>query len=150
MTPDNGEPLPEGWGRSRSSRPTPPGAGRTESAAYGRHQARAVPRGLSFTEALAEELSATGVHIMAAHPGGTDIGFIHGTTATTDTPARVAADTLDDYARRRAASYPGRFTNRASTVASRFLPSRTVSKVTAALNRKQGLHKARDVADTPA
>lgn len=110
---------------------------------------------LSFTEALAEELRGTGVHVMAAHPGGTDTSFFDGTTATmnpalVDTPARVAADTLDDYARRRGASYPGRFTNHASTVASRFLPRRTVTRLTATINRKLGLHQARDLTDTPA
>jgi short-subunit dehydrogenase len=107
---------------------------------------------LSFTEALAQELRGTGVHVMAAHPGGTDTSFFDGTTAkmhpaVLDTPERVAADTLDDYARRRSASYPGRSMNRASTVVSRFLPRRAVTRLTAALNRKLGLHEARDLAE---
>jgi uncharacterized protein len=109
---------------------------------------------LSFTEALAEELRGTGVHVMAAHPGGTDTSFFDDTTASLhqallDTPARIAADTLDDYARRRTASYPGRFTNRTSTTVSRFLPRTTVTKLTAALNRKLGLHESHDLTDVP-
>jgi len=107
---------------------------------------------LSFTEALAEELRGTGVHVMAAHPGGTATSFFDGSTATLqaarlDTPEKVAADTLDDYTRRRTASYPGRFTNHASTTVSRFLPRKAVMKLTATLNRKLGLHESRDRTD---
>jgi short-subunit dehydrogenase len=67
---------------------------------------------LSFTEALAEELRGTGVHVTAAHPGPIATGFFDGTSAAihsaAGTPATVAARTLDDYARGRAASSPGR------------------------------------------
>jgi short-subunit dehydrogenase len=66
---------------------------------------------LSFTEALAEELRGTGVHVTAAHPGPIATGFFDGTSAAIHSggpPATVAARTLDDYARGRAASYPGR------------------------------------------
>ncbi|GAA1639632.1 SDR family NAD(P)-dependent oxidoreductase [Actinoplanes couchii] len=109
---------------------------------------------LSFTEALAEELRGTGVHVMAAHPGATDTSFFDTSTmevnpAFSDTPDRVAADILDDYARRHTASYPGRFTNQAMTVVARFLPRRTVTKLAAALNRKLGLHEARDLTGAP-
>ncbi|HWS36761.1 MAG TPA: SDR family NAD(P)-dependent oxidoreductase, partial [Actinoplanes sp.] len=105
---------------------------------------------LSFTEALAEELRGSGVHVMAAHPGGTDTSFFDTSTVTLpsayiDTPERVAADILDDYARRRATSYPGRFTNRVITVVSRFLPRTTVTRLTAAMNRGLRLHEARDL-----
>ncbi|GIE76379.1 hypothetical protein Aph02nite_23290 [Actinoplanes philippinensis] len=105
---------------------------------------------LSFTEALAEELRGTGVHVMAAHPGGTDTSFFDDSTAVMhkpliDAPERVAADILDDYARRRPVSYPGRLTNHLSTVVSRFLPRRTVTGLTAGINRKLGLHEARDL-----
>lgn len=104
---------------------------------------------LSFTEALAEELRGTGVHVMTAHPGGTDTSFFDESTATMnpayiDTPERVARDILDDFTRGRATSYPGRFTNRAGTVAARLLPRRTVTSLTATLNRKLSLHEARD------
>ncbi|RSM69342.1 hypothetical protein DL991_40040 [Amycolatopsis sp. WAC 01375] len=68
---------------------------------------------LSFSEALAEEPRGTGVHVMVAHPGAISTGFFDGTSATidprvADEPARVAARTLDDYARRRAVSYPAK------------------------------------------
>jgi uncharacterized protein len=110
---------------------------------------------LSFTEALAEELRGTGVHVMAAHPGGTDTSFFDESTANLhrdllDTPAKVAADTLDDYSRRRTASYPGRFTNHPATAASRFLPRKAVTRLTAALNRKLGLHESRDLTEASA
>jgi short-subunit dehydrogenase len=108
---------------------------------------------LSLTEALAEELRDTGVHVMAAHPGGTDTSFFAATTATMhpahmDTAERVAVDILNAYAKRQAAAYPGRFTNRAATLASRFLTRRSVTTLTANLNRKLGLHEARHLADT--
>lgn len=106
---------------------------------------------LSFTEALAEELRGTGVHVMAAHPGAIATGFFDGTTATidpraADTPDAVAARTLDDYARRRAASYPGRSVNRAMTWASRVLPRALVARLAGGFNRRLRLHEVVDVA----
>ncbi|AGZ40892.1 SDR family NAD(P)-dependent oxidoreductase [Actinoplanes friuliensis] len=105
---------------------------------------------LSFSEALAEELRGTGVHVMAAHPGAVATGFFDGTTATidpsaADTPATVASQTLDDYARRRAASYPGRGVNRLMTWAARLLPRRTVARVAASFNRRLRLHEVVDL-----
>lgn len=103
---------------------------------------------LSFTEALAEELRGTGVHVMAAHPGAIATGFFDGTSATidpaADTPETVAAQTLDDYARRRAVSYPGRGLNRAMTWPARLLPRTVVTRVTGAFNRRQRLHQTVD------
>ncbi|MFE3739766.1 SDR family NAD(P)-dependent oxidoreductase [Streptomyces sp. NPDC059096] len=109
---------------------------------------------LSFSEALTAELRGTGVHVMAAHPGATDTGFFDHTTAVmdakrTDSPTRVAAKTLDDFARGRTASYPGRPLFRASTWPVRFLPRTTVTRMTAGLNRHMGFHEAQDVG-TPA
>ncbi|MFI0357966.1 SDR family NAD(P)-dependent oxidoreductase [Actinomadura sp. 9N407] len=105
---------------------------------------------LSFTEALAEELRGTGVHVMAAHPGAIATGFFDSTSATigpaADEPATVAAHTLDDYARRRAASYPGRRVNRAMTWAARLLPRTVVARVAGAFNRRLGLDKVVDIA----
>src|SRR5690606_37197410 len=71
---------------------------------------------LSFTEAVAEELRGTGVRIMGAHPGATDTGFFDSSShvmdpRVTDSPAFVASRTLDDFARGRSASYPGRRLN---------------------------------------
>ena len=106
---------------------------------------------LSFTEALAEELRGTGVHVMAAHPGAIATGFFDGTTATidarvADSPESVAARTLDDYTRRRAASYPGRAVTRAITWPARFLSRTAVTRLTGALNRRLGFPEVVDVA----
>ena len=104
---------------------------------------------LSFTEALAEELRGTGVRVMAAHPGSMTTGFFDGTTATpdrrADTPAEVAARTLDDYARGRSVSYPGRNINRVRTWAARLLPRTVVARIAGGFNRRQGMHLVVDV-----
>ncbi|RII12317.1 Sorbitol dehydrogenase [Streptomyces sp. YIM 130001] len=104
---------------------------------------------LAFTEALAEELRGTGVHVMAAHPGAIATGFFDGTTATinaraADAPATVAARTLDDYGRRRAVSYPGRSLNRALTWPARLLPRTVTPRVAGAFNRWLRLHETVD------
>ncbi|MFG3256699.1 SDR family NAD(P)-dependent oxidoreductase [Streptomyces sp. NPDC048172] len=109
---------------------------------------------LSLTEALAEELRGSGVRVMAAHPGATATGFFDGTTATmdprfTDRPERVAARTLDAYAKGAVNSYPGRASMRATTWAARLLPRTAVTRATGRLNRSLGHHRARDL-DTPA
>lgn len=105
---------------------------------------------LSFTEALAEELRGTGVHVMAAHPGAIATGFFDGTTATidpraADTPEYIAARTLDDYTRRRSVSYPGRPFNRAMTWPARLLPRTAVARLTSLLNRQLRFHEVVDV-----
>ncbi|MDP9793858.1 short-subunit dehydrogenase [Catenuloplanes nepalensis] len=104
---------------------------------------------LSFTEAFAHEVRDSGVRVMAAHPGATDTGFFDGTTATmdprvTDSPERVAARTLDDFACGRLNSYPGRPLHRIQTLAARVLPRATVVRATGALNRRLGHHTATD------
>ncbi|GGK73799.1 dehydrogenase [Sphaerisporangium melleum] len=106
---------------------------------------------LSFTEALAEELRGTGVRVMAAHPGAVATGFFDGTSATidpatADTPATIATQTLDDFARRRGASYPGRRVNRVMTWLARLLPRVTVVRVAGAFTRRLRLHEVVDVA----
>lgn len=103
---------------------------------------------LSFTEALAEELRGTGVHVMAAHPGGTDTSFFEGTTHTmdprrVDAPGDVARRTLDDFTRRRSASYPGRRLNQVGSWAARFLPRTTTTRLTAWVNRTVGMDTVR-------
>ncbi|PJN04874.1 dehydrogenase [Streptomyces sp. CB01201] len=105
---------------------------------------------LSFTEALAEEVRGTGVRVMAAHPGATDTGFFDRTTATmdpraTDTPADVAARTLDDFARGRSISFPGRAYNRVGAWAARLLPRTAVARVTGNLNRRAGFDDVSDL-----
>ena len=62
----------------------------------------------------------------------------------TDSPESVAARTLDDFARGRTASYPGRTVNRLSTLAARVLPRRTVTSAIAARNRKLGFDVVTD------
>lgn len=106
---------------------------------------------LSFTEALAEELRGTGVHVMAAHPGPIATGFFDGISAEidprrADTPEMIAARTLDDYARRRAVSYPGRWLYRALTWPARLLPRPAVARITRGFNRRLQLHEVVDVA----
>ncbi|MFI8526551.1 SDR family NAD(P)-dependent oxidoreductase [Promicromonospora sukumoe] len=99
---------------------------------------------LSFTEAVAEELRGTGVRVMAAHPGGTDTAFFDGTSHSVDprlldSPEYVARRTLDDFARGRSASYPGRRLNQVGSWLPRFLPRTTTAWITGRLNRTLGL-----------
>lgn len=117
-------------------------------ACRGRHYAATKAFVLFFTEALAEELRDTGVRVMGAHPGATDTGFFDHTTAVmdprvTDRPEVVAAQTLDDFARGKAASYPGRRLHRVSSWAPRFLPRTAVTRTVAAMNRKLGTTRSR-------
>jgi short-subunit dehydrogenase len=105
---------------------------------------------LSFSEGLAAELRGSGVTVMAVHPGAISTGFFEGTTATinaraADTPERIAARTLDDFARGRHVSYPGRPFNRAGTWAPRLLPRRSVTALVGALNRRNGFSHVSDV-----
>ncbi len=97
---------------------------------------------LSFSESLADELRDTGVHVMASHPGPIKTGFFDGTTATmqtgADNPERIAARTLDDYTRRRSASYPGQARYRAMTWLGRVMPRVAVGRLTGAVNRRLG------------
>ncbi|MET2716826.1 SDR family oxidoreductase [Streptomyces harbinensis] len=109
---------------------------------------------LSFTEALAEEVRGTGVRVMAAHPGPTDTGFFDGTTASmdprsTDSPAGVAAGTLDDFARGRSLSFPGRASHRAGTWVPRLLPRTAVARITGSLNRSAGFDAVSDLGPGP-
>jgi short-subunit dehydrogenase len=104
---------------------------------------------LSFTEAVAEELRGTGVRVMAANPGATATGFFDGTSATmdprvTDSPESVAARTLDDFARGRVVSYPGRAVNRLVSLVPRVMPRRVVTGTVAALNRRLGFDVVTD------
>ncbi|WP_198942825.1 SDR family NAD(P)-dependent oxidoreductase [Actinophytocola xanthii] len=104
---------------------------------------------LYFTEALAEELRGTGIQVMGAHVSNMDTTFGEGPTAAVDPkadqPSDVAARVLDDFARGRAASYPGSFMNRVLTWPSRVLPRVTVARVATAYARKRGLDKVVEV-----
>ncbi|MEQ3552955.1 SDR family oxidoreductase [Pseudonocardia nematodicida] len=102
---------------------------------------------LSFTEALAEELRGGPVRVMAAHPGATATGFFDRTSHTMDAAAadpadRVAARTLDDFARGRPASYPGRPAFRAMTWLPRLVSRRLAARLAGGFNRRSGVDRA--------
>jgi short-subunit dehydrogenase len=105
---------------------------------------------LSFSESLAEELRGSGVHVMASHPGPIDTGFFDGTTATmqsgADSPQRIARRTLDDYAKRRSASYPSQSQYRAVTWLGRVLPRVATARLTGTVNRRLRYDEVVDVA----
>ncbi|MBE1878347.1 SDR family NAD(P)-dependent oxidoreductase [Myceligenerans pegani] len=109
---------------------------------------------LSFTEALAEELRGQGVRVMAAHPGATGTTFFDGATRAdgtpytmdpriTDSADTVARRTLDDFARGRSASYPGRRLNQIASWLPRYLPRTTTARLTGKLNRTLGFDSIR-------
>lgn len=105
---------------------------------------------LSFTEALAEEMRGTGVHVMTANPGSVATDFFHDTTAAGKldkaiAPERVAARILDDLKRGKRASYPGSAYDRAATWYGRFTTRTTAARSTAAINRRLGLHLVQDL-----
>ncbi|MFF4053875.1 SDR family NAD(P)-dependent oxidoreductase [Streptomyces chartreusis] len=106
---------------------------------------------LSFTEALAEELRDTDLRVMAVHPGPVKTGFFDGTTADVNpkavTPEHIAAKSLDDFARGRMISFPGGFSDRATTYVSRFLTRKRVVHLSGNFNRKASLDKVSYVND---
>lgn len=63
-----------------------------------------------------------------------------------DEPAVVAAQTLDDYSRRRAVSYPGKPLNRVMAWAARLLPRTVTARVAGTMNRRLRLHETIDAA----
>jgi short-subunit dehydrogenase len=101
---------------------------------------------LSFTEALADELRVDGVHVMIANPGSMSTSFYDGTKTPIDpraeSPAEVAEAILNDFDRGKSASYPGRWSNRASTWMSRFLPRTQVTKTVGSYTRQRGRSSA--------
>lgn len=107
---------------------------------------------LSFTEAVAEELRDSNVHVMAAHPGPVETGFFDATTAKMNSkavsPERIAAKSLDDFARGRSISFPGKLSERGVAFASRLLSRKRVARLTGNFNRRSGRDNVSDV-DTP-
>lgn len=101
---------------------------------------------LSFTEAVAEEVRGTGLRVMAVHPGPTATSFFDHTTASIDpsavSAAKVAAKALDDFARGRSISFPGRRSDRFVASASRVLSRTRAARLSGNYNRRSGHHEA--------
>jgi len=82
---------------------------------------------LSFSEALAREVAADGVQVLAVCPGPVATKFYEELGANPpskalDTPERIVADALKAYDRRRSVVIPGRFRIRALIFWTRLLP----------------------------
>lgn len=108
---------------------------------------------LSFTEALAEELRGSGVRVMGVHPGPVETGFFDTTTATLSPkavpPERIAAKSLEDFARGCQISFPGGLSDRGIAFASRFISRKRLVRLTGDFNRRAG-HDRVDDLDSPA
>jgi uncharacterized protein len=99
---------------------------------------------LMFTEAIAEEMSNTGVRVMVACPGPTATQFFDQAPTTMkasemDSAHYVASRTLKDFERGTVVSYPGRTSVRILTWAARLLPRSTAVKIAALFSKKMGL-----------
>lgn len=101
---------------------------------------------LSFTEAVAEEVRGTGLRVMAAHPGPTATSFFEHTTSAIDpnavSPAKVAAKALDDFARGKSISFPGRRSDWFIASASRVLSRTRAARLSGNYNRRSDHHEA--------
>lgn len=101
---------------------------------------------LSFTEAVAEEVRGTGLRVMASHPGPTATSFFDHTTVEVDPNAvsarKVAVKTLDDFARGKSISIPGRRLDRFIVFASRIFSRTRMARLAGNFNRKSGRHEA--------
>lgn len=104
---------------------------------------------LSFTEALTEELRDSSIRVMAVHPGPVETSFFDTTTATLDpkaiSPERIAAKSLDDFARGRAISFPGARTDRGIALISRLLSRKRMARLSGNFNRKAGHDRVTDI-----
>ena len=101
---------------------------------------------LMFSEAIAEELKVSGVKVMVAIPGATATDFFDQSPTTVrpermDTAASVASNTLNDFARRKTISYPGRRSIRARTLLSRLFPRALIVKIAAGVARNMGFDR---------
>ena len=86
---------------------------------------------LLFSEGLALELEQTGVTVTAACPGPVATQFFAGMNPQLqvnqmDQPGPVVNDILRGFERGKKVVYPGKFTNRLSTLGARFLPRNTI------------------------
>jgi short-subunit dehydrogenase len=99
---------------------------------------------LHFTEALALELKARGVQVMAVCPGPTATSFFAGTAIKMkdqafDSAELVARRTLCAFDRGDAVAYPGRFGMRIAILLPRLLPRNLVARAAAAAAAGMGL-----------
>jgi short-subunit dehydrogenase len=97
---------------------------------------------LMFSEAIAEELKGSGVHVMVANPGATATEFFDQSPTTvkleTMDTAESVAKRLNDFSRGKVVSYPGRRSIRATTWVSRVLPRALTVKLAARFSRRMG------------
>jgi hypothetical protein len=101
---------------------------------------------LMFSESIAEEIKGTGVRMMVACPGGTATQFFEQSPTTMaleklDSAESVAYRTLEDFARGRVVSYPGRPSTRAVTWLSRVLPRQTATQLAARVFKQMGFDR---------
>ncbi|MBN1187620.1 MAG: SDR family oxidoreductase [Bacteroidales bacterium] len=97
---------------------------------------------LSFTEALAEEVKGTGVHITALCPGGTNTPFHNDSTAKRSVflsmmePSKVAEIGYKAFMKGKRLAIPG-FSNRLQIFFTRFVPRRLIVKTSGNILAKQ-------------
>ena len=101
---------------------------------------------LLLTEAVAQEIKGSGVRMMIASPGPTATEFFAQSPTTVklekmDSAQSVARRTLDDYARGKVLSYPGRFSTRAGTWISRILPRELTTSIAARVSKGMGFDR---------
>ena len=101
---------------------------------------------LLLTEAVAQEIKGSGVRMMIASPGPTATEFFAQSPTTVklekmDSAQSVARRTLDDYARGKVLSYPGRFSTRAGTWISRILPRELTTSIAAHVSKGMGFDR---------
>jgi uncharacterized protein len=101
---------------------------------------------LLLSEAVAEEIKGSGVRMMIASPGPTATEFFAQSPTTVklekmDSAQSVARRTLDDYARGKVLSYPGRFSTRAGTWISRLLPRELTTAIAAHISKSMGFDR---------
>ncbi len=100
---------------------------------------------LHFSEAIHDELTGKGVHVMAACPGPTATSFFDGTSTrmspkNMDSSESVVRKTLKAFDQGRAVAYPGRISIRLTSWLPRLFPRALVVRIAATEMVKMGLH----------
>ena len=101
---------------------------------------------LMFSEAIAEELKGSDIRVMVAIPGATATEFFDQSPTTVrlekmDQAETVARNTLDDFAKGKTVSYPGRLSIRARTWVARILPRSLAVKIAAKVSKGMGFDR---------